>query len=67
AIYINASTIELRINEQRISWDIYAHQIYKYHELFKGQNDLGKITVKITKNGFAIACGYNVVFFGYKV
>jgi hypothetical protein len=67
AIYINATTIELRIGDLRSSWDIYVHQISTKHEFFKGENDSGKITVKISKKGYAIACGRNVFFIGYRV
>ena len=67
AIYINASTIELRIDEQRISWDIYVHHVSNKHELYKGENDCGSITVKITKKGYAIASGHKIFFTGYKV
>jgi len=67
AIYINASTIELRIDEQRISWDIYVHHVSNKHELYKGENDCCSITVKITKKGYAIASGHKIFFTGYKV
>jgi hypothetical protein len=67
AIYINATTIELRIDELRISWDIYVHHVFKKHELYKGKNGCGRITVKITKKGWAIASGHKVFFIGCKV
>ncbi|MFX1391737.1 MAG: hypothetical protein ACFE9Z_16865 [Promethearchaeota archaeon] len=66
-IYINASTIELRVDELRISWDIYIHQVSKNHEFYKGENDCGWIIVKITKRGLAIASGHKVFFIGCKV
>ena len=65
AMYINATTIELRIGDERISWDIYVHQVSKNHEMFKGTNDYGKITVKICKKGLSIASGRKVFFIGY--
>lgn len=67
AIYINATTIELRIEEQRISWDIYVHHVSAKHEIYKGENDCGKITVEITKKGFAITSGHKIFFRGIKV
>jgi len=66
AIYINASTIELRIDEKRISWDIYNHHVSVKYERFKGENDNGKITVKIMKR-YATAHGRKVFFWGIKV
>jgi len=67
AIYINATTIELRIEEQRISWDIYFYHVSACNEMFKGTNDYGKIMVHISKKGFAIASGRKVFFMGIKV
>ncbi len=67
AIYINATTIELRIEEQRISWDIYYHRIFTWNEKYKGMNICGKITVHISKKGFAFASGRKVFFMGIKV
>ena len=64
AIYINADTIELRINEQRISWDIYVHMMTPSYELYMGRDGWNKITVKITKTGSDIAYGTNVNFAG---
>ena len=67
AIYINATTIELRINDLRVSWDIYVHHVSTKHETFKGKNDDGKITITISKKGIAIASGHKVFFTGCKV
>jgi hypothetical protein len=66
-IYINATTIELRIDDQRASWNIYAHTLSTNHEIFKGINDYGRITVKISKWGYGRAHGRKVCFFGYIV
>ena len=66
-IYINASTIELRIDEMRISWAINNHRVTKKHEIYRGENDCCKIKVKITKKGFAIVHGKKVFFMGIKV
>ncbi|MFX1417952.1 MAG: alpha/beta hydrolase [Promethearchaeota archaeon] len=67
AIYINASTIELRIDETRVSWDIYIHSIIKKHEIYKGVNDCSRIMVIITKKGISIATSYKVFFMGIKL
>jgi len=67
AIYINASTIELRIDEIRVSWDIFSHCISKKHEIYRGKNIFGRITVIITKKGFSIASGRKVFFIGIKL
>jgi hypothetical protein len=66
-IYINATTIELRIDDQRVSWDIYIHHISTNSEIFKGINDYGKITVRISKWGYANAHGRKVTFWGIKL
>ena len=67
AIYINASTIELRIDEIRVSWDIFSHCISRKHEIYRGKNNFGRITVIITKKGFSIASGRKVFFIGIKL
>ena len=67
AIYINASTIEIRIDGIRVSWVIFVHCVSKKHEFYKGENDFGRITVIITKKGLAIASGRKVFFIGCKV
>ncbi|MFX0034805.1 MAG: hypothetical protein ACFE9I_04085 [Candidatus Hermodarchaeota archaeon] len=67
AIYINASTIELRINEIRVSWDILSICISHKHEIYRGKNDYSRITVIITKKGFSTASGYKVFFMGVKL
>lgn len=67
AIYINASTIELRIDEIRVSWDIFSHCISRKHEIYRGKNNFGRITVIITKKGFSIASGRKVFFMGIKL
>ncbi|NVM19354.1 MAG: hypothetical protein HWN80_16730, partial [Candidatus Lokiarchaeota archaeon] len=67
AIYINSTTIEIRIEEQRVSWDIYFHHVSTWNEMYKGKNECGKITVHISKKGCAFACGRKVFFMGYEV
>ncbi|MFX1388087.1 MAG: alpha/beta hydrolase [Promethearchaeota archaeon] len=64
AIYINASTIELRIDEIRISWDIYVQDLSMESEIYKGRNDHDRIMVTITNIGFSIGSGRNVFFMG---
>jgi pimeloyl-ACP methyl ester carboxylesterase len=67
AIYINAAKIELRIDDIRVSWDIFSHSIGWMHEIYRGRNDCGRITVIITKKRWSIACGRKVVFMGIRV
>ncbi|MFX1497074.1 MAG: serine aminopeptidase domain-containing protein [Promethearchaeota archaeon] len=66
AIYINATTIEFRMYNTRMSWNIINHQISRKQEIFKGKSDYSKITV-IIKKGFALGSGYKIFFFGYLV
>ncbi|MFX1593788.1 MAG: hypothetical protein ACFFCL_13930, partial [Promethearchaeota archaeon] len=67
AIYINAMKIEIRINNIRISWDIYMHYLYKTDEYYKGKKSFDRIMVVITGKGKVFTSGRKVFFMGRKV
>jgi pimeloyl-ACP methyl ester carboxylesterase len=65
-IFINATVIDFKVDGARVAWDIIYHWSDKYLEIYKGENELDRISVLITKR-VSMACGPNVFFLGCRV
>jgi pimeloyl-ACP methyl ester carboxylesterase len=63
-IFINATTIDLKVEGLRVSWNIASHKSLKNLEIFKGSGELGDVNIIITHKGLAVAAGSGVVFLG---
>jgi hypothetical protein len=65
AIYINATTIDFKVNGVRISWAITSKFIIKTVEVYNGKDALGFIIVFIFKDyNFVFVTGTNMLFLG---
>jgi pimeloyl-ACP methyl ester carboxylesterase len=65
-VYINATVIDFKVESTRTAWNIVDHCTYKNLEVYKGEGQLGLITVLVYKE-CAVANGQKVFFFGQKV
>jgi hypothetical protein len=63
---IDRTVIDFRVEDIRVAWDIVDRRIYKGLEFYKGESELGSITIVIIRE-CAVACGSNVIFLGLLV
>jgi len=63
---IDATVIDFRVDGLRVAWNIVYHWSYKGLELYKGESELGWISILITKV-LSVASGPKVFFLGYLV
>ena len=66
-IYINETTIDFKIDDERFSWTISNHYSHGSTEVFYGQSDIGSIKISIKNNRISIAKGQKIHFIGYKM
>ncbi|MEM3586784.1 MAG: alpha/beta fold hydrolase [Candidatus Jordarchaeaceae archaeon] len=63
-IFINATTIDLKTSDLRVSWNIVFHETLKNLEIYRGKGELYNINILISSKGCAIAVGPLVLFAG---
>jgi len=65
-IYINATVIDFKVDGVRVAWNIVDHRTDEDLEFYKGEGELGWITILIYKE-YAVAKGPKAFFLGYLV
>jgi pimeloyl-ACP methyl ester carboxylesterase len=67
-IYINDTTINVKVNDERVLFNIYFKKSYCKYEYYVGSGKVGKINIWIFKGtNLAIANGRCIYFFGYEI
>jgi hypothetical protein len=66
AIFVNATTIDARVDGKSSSWNITEHHICRNIEVYDGEGALGRIKIEINKE-CAVANGPKVHFLGRNV
>jgi hypothetical protein len=65
-IYINAAVVDFKVDGVRVAWDIIYRWSYKDLEIYKGENELDRISILVTKR-ISMASGPNSFFIGCRV